>query len=98
MTETITPSKVPGPWEGGNEFAFTVAQRRKYDAMKHTVRRSADLPAEYLVSQIGEPRVGDNHMPRHIRILCPVIGARKDRTKLLVIAPNGTDQWVKWNG
>lgn len=60
------------------------------------IARPNDIPTEYYHIVLTEPRPGDNFMPGYQKILCPVIGARKDRTKLLVIAPDGTDQWVAW--
>lgn len=94
----ISPS-AHSPWEGGTREGYTQAQERKATAMAGKIavlRVRGDIPATFLVQLPTEPKPGDNMMPGFRMILCPVIGARRDRTKLLVIAPDGSDQWVAW--
>lgn len=98
MTEFIAPSK-HNPWAGGVANGFTAAQNIKSDVMlaaTEAARERLGFPESTLVRITLEPKIGDNGMPRQASILCPVIGARKDKTKLRVIAPDGSDQWVAW--
>lgn len=100
--EYIAPSNLKSdPWAGGMAHATTRPQQIKLAAMAGAAFAARDrfkLPETFLVQRGTEPKIGDNGMPGFVMILCPVIGARKDRTKLRVIAPNGSDQWVPWNG
>ena len=93
----VTPSR-HHPFEGFVPGGLTKAQQVKASAMREKIernRRQQDLPQTYTVRIQYEPQ----HLNEPVRfalILCPVIAARKDRTRILVIAPDGSDQWVDW--
>lgn len=93
----ITPSQ-HNPWAEYHVGKFSPAQERKAAAMAGKIamnRRRFDLPETYVVRLPLEQR-SFHEEQRYAEIQCPVITARKDRTRLLVIAPDGSDQWVDW--
>ena len=96
----VTPSK-PNYFVGTrvpDDAKFTDEQIRKAHAMRQGIERNLalyDLPSEYTIARWRDPRAGEP-LPVEIRVTCPVIGCRKDRTKLRVIAPNGLDLWTDW--
>lgn len=93
----IAPSQ-HNPWTGYVVGAMSDAQRRKATAMAAKIARNRhrdNLPETYVVRlELEQTRV--EALPAFAHITCPVIAARKDRTRLLVIAPDGSDQWVDW--
>lgn len=93
----ITPS-YHNPWDGYVEGGMNDLQRRKAGAMAAKIVRNRhrdDLPVNFTVKMPLEQRNAAD-LPRFASIVCPVITARRDRTRLLVIAPDGSDQWVDW--
>ncbi|MDC7810532.1 hypothetical protein [Sphingomonas koreensis] len=93
----ITPSK-HNPWAEYHVGKFSPAQERKAAAMAHQLasnRRRFDLPETYVVRLPLELR-SLHEAPQFADILCPVITASRSRTRILVIAPDGSDQWVDW--
>lgn len=95
----ITPSQ-HNPWAEYHVGKLSPKQERKAAAMAGrmaAVRSKFDLPETYVVRLPLELR-SFHEAQQYADILCPVIGARRDRTRLLVIAPDGSDQWVDWKG
>lgn len=85
-------------WAGYVEGGMNDVQRRKAGAMAEKIVRNRhrfNLPVTYTVRLPLEQR-SLAEIVRFAAIVCPVITARKDRTRLLVIAPDGSDQWVDW--
>lgn len=93
----IAPSS-HNPWEAFVEGGMNDLQRRKAGAMAAKIVRNRHrdaLPVNYTV-KLPLEQTSVEQLPRLASIVCPVIAARKDRTRLLVIAPDGSDQWVDW--
>lgn len=87
------------PFETYVEGGTNETQLRKAAAMRGKIlanrRRNPDQPETYTVRLPLEQRLLTEPV-RFASIVCPVITVRKDRTRLLVIAPDGSDQWVDW--
>lgn len=96
--DKVTPSK-SNPFALGEEGEPNARQKAKAKTMIATImsnRSRYGLPENFGVLCPLEPRAADNWMPRSIRVQCPVIQSTRDRKRLLVIAPDGTDVWVNW--
>jgi hypothetical protein len=97
-TGHVTPSYY-NPFDGYVPNGSNERQLRKAAAMAAKIaanrRRHPDLPQTYTVRLPLRQR-SVFEVPRIVDIVCPVIAMRKDRTRLLVIAPDGLDQWVDW--
>lgn len=97
----VTPSK-HNPFFGAvlPDSGLTRAQERKAEAMRAKLRRnqaSYGLPEFYTVRLPKPVRPGHAHEPVDFDYWkCPVISASKDRTRICVIAPDGTDAWINW--
>ncbi len=96
--ERITPSKQANPWAHGNPDGLTQAQERAVRALpayQDDRRRRAGMPPFYPVTRLLEQRPGE-WMGRSITFQCPTVVASRERTRICVIAPDGSQQWVDW--
>lgn len=94
----IAPSH-HNPFEAYVEGDLNMTQRLKAAAMAAKIasnrRRNPHQPETYVVRLELEQRVLTDPV-RFASIPCPVITISKDRRRILVIAPDGSDQWVDW--
>lgn len=93
----VSPSR-HSPWAGGSENELTDAQlaaiRTRGATLTAGRRRTGVGIVNYWITVPLQGRLGD--VPRSARIKCVTIAASRDRKRLLVIAPDGTEQWVDW--
>jgi hypothetical protein len=93
-----TPSQ-HSPWMGGRPDGFTDAQHAKIRACGEALARARarnNLPANYRARLPLAARAGDGGERRYTDILCPVVTASRDRARICVIAPDGSNQWINW--
>jgi len=97
----VTPSKIDY-WRGTRVEgrALTRQQEARANAQKAKIeanRARYQLPATYGV------RLQSDRIARSVAdlagsvVLCPVLSCTKDRKRICVIAPNGSDVWVNWS-
>lgn len=96
--QRVTPSH-HNPFATYVEGGINDVQRRKAAAMSGKIaanrRRNPDQPETFTV-RLPLEQTSIEQPVRFASIVCPVITVRKDRTRLMVIAPDGSDQWVDW--
>ncbi len=93
----ITPSNID-PFVGHLPGQVTEAQRLKAESMRSKIernRRRYDLPQSYDVVRWTSPQTL-MEIPQKLLFPCPVIACTPDRSRILVIAPDGSDYWTAW--
>ena len=94
----ITPSNID-PFVGRVPGPLTEAQRRKAATMKKQIERNRirmRLPESYDVVRTTSPVNPMVELPQRFVFACPVIACTPDRSRILVIAPDGSDYWTAW--
>lgn len=93
----ITPSNID-PFVGHIPGRVTDAQTAKARVMKKQIERNRvrmQLPVSYDVVRWSSPETLMG-IPEKLVFPCPVIACTPDRSRILVIAPDGSDYWTAW--